>query len=98
MTKGRVLSRAEVLQIVIDMESDHKAVEDWKNDHRGDDTVQIIIIAGSLLRLIWFSLRNAARKDADDKMILSNALADGWEDAMIAVIESGDGCSKFSNN
>jgi hypothetical protein len=96
MTKGRVLSRAEAMQLATEM--DYKSMGDWENDHRGDDTVQIMIIAGSLLRLIWFSLRDAAQrreKEADDKK-MSNMLAAGWEDAMTAVIESGDGCSKSS--
>lgn len=88
------MSRAEAIQFATGMDSDRKSVEDWNNDHRGDDTVQIMIIAGSLLRLIWFSLRNAAQrreqKEADDKK-MANMLAAGW---VTAVIESGDGCSK----
>ena len=53
------------------------------------------------MMLSWFSLRNATHsekggEDADEETALSDMLADGWEDVMTAVIESGDGCSKSS--
>jgi hypothetical protein len=95
------MPRTEVLRYFIDAKMDPKSVEDWKDDHRGNDTVQIIIFAGNLPRLIWFSLRDAAKrreeKDADS-LKMSSLLAEGWEDALTAVIESGDGCSTFSQN
>jgi hypothetical protein len=85
--KGNVACRG--LRLFIDTDSNPTAVEDWKDDHRGDDTVQIVIVAGTLLRLIWFSLRDAAQRrtirDADDQK-MSNMLAEGWEDALIAVV------------
>jgi hypothetical protein len=86
------MPRTEVLRYFIDAKMDPKSVEDWKDDHRGNDTVQIIIFAGNLPRLIWFSLRDA------DSLKMSSLLAEGWEDALTAVIESGDGCSTFSQN
>lgn len=89
------MPRTEVLQYFIDAKTDPKSVEDWKDDHRGNDTVQIIIFAGNMPRLIWFSLRDAEkrRKEKDaDNLKMSSMLAEGWEGALAAVIENGDGC------
>jgi len=96
MMGGEVMTRAQVPEILLEMDSPIKFVEGWENDRRGDDTVRIVIIAEGLVRFLWFSLRDAeSRRTKQSRPVetpdISNALARDWEENLIDVIERGDG-------
>jgi len=93
MVGGEVMSRERVHQeVFVDLGMTPKQISSWKDDVRGDDTVQVVIIAEGMLRLFWFSLRDAAKRsqgNADEKTV-SKALAEDWESSLMVAIERGD--------
>ncbi|RDB25157.1 hypothetical protein Hypma_007660 [Hypsizygus marmoreus] len=88
---GKVMARAEVVQFLKDVETDPETIRDWENDKRGNDTVQIMVVADPMVRFLWFSMYDAAeRRKKHDDDIVATLLAESWQDAMKELIESGD--------
>lgn len=101
MIDGEIMDRAGVIDFLTSMETDDKRIEEWGQDKRGNDTVQIMIVAHSpehiiLVRFLWFSIRDAAtrRRVQGDAARVEKSLVEVWQEAMMKTIEGGDGRSK----
>jgi hypothetical protein len=66
-----------------------------ENYQRGEDTVQICIYCqGPLphnMRWLWFTLKDGGAWFRAKAPNISRALAESWEEKLIAIIEAGDG-------
>ncbi|KAL0956328.1 hypothetical protein HGRIS_002480 [Hohenbuehelia grisea] len=99
MADGNVLSRDEVHQMFLEMSTPQDAVDSWKTDIRGNETVQIVIFAEGLVRMIWFSIRDIEQRRTPiahpEARALSDYIAEEWAVMLQRIINSGD--PKFLN-
>ncbi|GJE92286.1 hypothetical protein PsYK624_084400 [Phanerochaete sordida] len=85
---AEVLSREERSTALLDFGVTQEQVDTLNRDSRGDHTIQINIIAGEHLRMLWCSFRDLSKYQDMDKAA-SASLADMWEQALIAKVASG---------
>ncbi|KAG6920258.1 hypothetical protein DXG01_005027 [Tephrocybe rancida] len=96
MIAGQIMTREKVLSIITEMECLARAINNYKEDLRGNNTVQTLIIAEGLVKFLWFGQRDPSTGEAISLKNLSedpshaNLFAEYWEDAMIDVIHKGD--------
>ncbi|RDB25158.1 hypothetical protein Hypma_007661 [Hypsizygus marmoreus] len=96
MIGGKVMTREEVLQILVEMDSPARNIEAFKNDQRGNHVIQCMIIAEGMVKFLWFGQRDALTGETVsplDKKVdpeFADVLAKFWEPAMIDAIEKGD--------
>ncbi|KAG6860767.1 hypothetical protein C0995_007799 [Termitomyces sp. Mi166 len=96
MIAGEVMTREKVLSLITEMKCPARAINSFKNDLRGNHTVQIMIIAEGLVKFLWFGQRDPVTgqtvplKDLSEDPDHANIFAQYWEEAMIDVIQKGD--------
>jgi len=90
MVGGDVLTREEIISILVKLEMPQHSIHQWANDRRGDNTVQIVIVCENLIQFMWFSLRDLQSLRPSLPAHISRALAENWDDALAGIIESGD--------
>lgn len=102
MNRGAVMTREQVYDILTDMEAPTENIEAWKNSHKGNNTICILILAEGMIRFLWQGL---AVPDTGKSLIVNDVtnpeicavLADHdlWEPCMIDTIKRGDGKYTF---
>jgi len=94
MIAGEVISRDDFRQIMLDLGTSPEGMQDWENDQRGEDTVQITIYCQGppphQMRWLWFTLKDGGEWYRSKDPVMAQALANNWEEKLIAIIESGD--------
>jgi len=94
MVSGEVISRDDFRQIMIMMGTSPEEMQDWENDQRGDDTVQISVYCqGPLphyMRWIWYTMVDGGAHHRNNSPEISRAIANNWEEKLMDIIDSGD--------
>jgi hypothetical protein len=66
-----------------------------EHDQRGEDTVQVCVYCQGplphIMRWLWFTLKDGGAWFRAKAPNISRALAENWEEKLMAIIESGDG-------
>lgn len=99
MLSGSVVTRENVLENLVLMGMSSEKIEAWKNDLRGNHTIQTVIYVEGMIRFLWSGQRDASTGEPvpllDNTKSTANPefsglLAQYWEPAMIAAVEKGD--------
>ena len=88
MVSGKVMSREEFVALLEESGLDKEQVREWKQDNRGDHTLQLNIVCEDHSRALWISFRDLERYRAMNKSD-SAALASVWPGMLMHLIESG---------
>lgn len=83
------MTRDECADVLRYLELDEAHVQDWKEDCRGDHTIQITMACESHTRTIWVSFRDLSRYRGMPKA-MSASVAMAWEDFLIEKIDNGE--------
>jgi len=70
-----------------------KFIENWLEDQRGNEAVQIVIISQGFVRLLYYSIRSMDVERTDGSKEFRRHLGDQdkWVPALIAAIKQGNG-------
>ncbi|KAK7459650.1 hypothetical protein VKT23_009632 [Stygiomarasmius scandens] len=97
-----VIPRTEVHEMFKEYEVPEKFIENWLEDQRGNETVQIVIISQGFVRLLYYSIRSMDVERTDGSKEFRRYLGDQdkWAPALIAAIEQGNvnGHSDYSQS
>ncbi|GLB37663.1 hypothetical protein LshimejAT787_0407140 [Lyophyllum shimeji] len=95
MLDGEVMTREKALSILTEMGCPPRTIDNFRHDVRGNNTLQIVIIAEGLIKFVWFGGRDAitgeevSLKDPTVDPSHGDLFAKYWKPAMINAIEEG---------
>jgi len=94
MVAGEVLSRDDFRHVLTDLGTPPESMAQWEHDRRGEDTVQVCVYCQGplphIMRWLWFTLKDGGAWFRAKAPNISRALAENWEEKLMAIIESGD--------
>lgn len=93
MLDGRVMDREDLYN---QFNPPTPEFTEWRNDRRGDSTVQMVIFVESHVRFMWFSMKSLDFESTTDPMVMQvRALTEeAWPKALRKSIDGGDRESK----
>ena len=99
MRCGKVVSREEYMEIMRLQHSTEQHIEAWKQDNRGDHTVQMHLVCGRHHRTLCLTLPALTHlydPEEDTNKSLPAAFARTWQDLLIEQTEHGQPGFEYS--
>jgi hypothetical protein len=91
LLEGSVIPRTKVKERLMEVNTDESIVNNWWEDERGDDTMQIVVFTDTgLVRFLWFSMRDVEERRNREPSALGDTMEVLWNDSLGKAMERGD--------
>ncbi|KIY44573.1 hypothetical protein FISHEDRAFT_77484 [Fistulina hepatica ATCC 64428] len=90
MVHGEIITRDELQRYFEETDCPSNFLENWKQDQRGDNCIQIAIDAEGFTRLLWAQFRDIEVRLAQKQSEVGRLIVENWVEDLTDAIDKGN--------